>query len=296
MARGSDAGPVAIESATTRCTHESRSGRRDRPGAEGRRCLGLDVLARAPHHLTALPLVGRHDLGPALASTRAVYITYYPDLAVPSAPEAVGRLTELAVEAGVDRVVMLSGRGEPKAQRAGRVVADVLPDRTVLRCSWFAQNLDEGHLSADVLAGELALPVGDVSEPFVDLDDVADAAVAALPDDGRAGEVYELTGPRALAFAEAVGIISRAAGRPVRFRTIRGGRVPRPSERLGSARRGRGPAHVPGHDRPRRAWLAAGRRGAQGAEPRASGPHSVGRGRGAHRGRGQRRRAYLTAG
>ena len=42
-------------------------------------------------------------------------------------------------------------------------------------------------------------------EPFVDVEDIADVAVAALTEDGHAGEVYELTGPRALRFDEAVG-------------------------------------------------------------------------------------------
>ena len=40
--------------------------------------------------------------------------------------------------------------------------------------------------------------------PFVDADDIADVAVAALTEDGHAGEVYELTGPRALTHAEVV--------------------------------------------------------------------------------------------
>jgi uncharacterized protein YbjT (DUF2867 family) len=68
-----------------------------------------------------------------------------------------------------------------------------------------------------VLAGEVALPVGDVPEPFVDVDDVADVAVAALTEDGHAGRVYELTGPRLLTFADAVAEIAGAAGRPVRL-------------------------------------------------------------------------------
>ncbi|MGJ7442526.1 NmrA family transcriptional regulator [Aquipuribacter sp. MA13-6] len=157
---------------------------------------------------------------PALAGTRAVYVSYYPDLALPGAPEAVGRLTGLAVAAGVGRVVLLSGRGEPEAQRAEQVVADVLPTRTVLRCSWFAQNFDEGQLAPAVGSGELALPVGEVREPFVDADDIADVAVAALLEGGHEGQVYELTGPRAVTFAEAMAVVARATGRSVAFRSI----------------------------------------------------------------------------
>src|SRR5262245_63591366 len=52
--------------------------------------------------------------GPALAGVGAVYVTYYPDLAVPGAADAVGRLARRAVESGVEKIVLLSGRGEPQ--------------------------------------------------------------------------------------------------------------------------------------------------------------------------------------
>ena len=68
-----------------------------------------------------------------------------------------------------------------------------------------------------ILGGELALPAGDVPEPFVDAEDIADVAVAALTEDGHTGEVYELTGPRALTFAEAVAEIGRATGRELPY-------------------------------------------------------------------------------
>jgi uncharacterized protein YbjT (DUF2867 family) len=68
-----------------------------------------------------------------------------------------------------------------------------------------------------VLSGEVALPAGDIPEPFVDADDVADVAVAALTEDGHVGELNELTGPRLLTFAEAVDEIARAAGREIRY-------------------------------------------------------------------------------
>ena len=67
-----------------------------------------------------------------------------------------------------------------------------------------------------VLGGSLALPTGDGRTPFVDLDDVAEIAVAALTDDRHHEQVYVLTGPRALTFGEAVALISRATGRTVR--------------------------------------------------------------------------------
>jgi len=156
---------------------------------------------------------------PALRGATAVYVSYFPDLAVPGAAEAVGTVAAIAERLGIARLVLLSGRGEEEAQRAERAVWDALPSATVVRCSWFAQNFSEGYLLDGVLAGEVALPVGPVPEPFVDVDDVADVAVTALIEDGHAGQLYELTGPRAITFAEAVGEIARASGRPVRFTT-----------------------------------------------------------------------------
>jgi uncharacterized protein YbjT (DUF2867 family) len=157
---------------------------------------------------------------PALEGVSAVYVSYYPDLAVPGAPEAVGALAEQAQRSGVQRVVLLSGRGEEEAQRSEQVVAEAGIDWTVVRCSWFNQNFSEGYMLEPILGGELALPAGDVPEPFVDADDIADVAVVALTEDGHAGEVYELTGPRLLTFAEAVGEIGAATGRDLRYAQV----------------------------------------------------------------------------
>jgi uncharacterized protein YbjT (DUF2867 family) len=157
---------------------------------------------------------------PALRDVSAVYVSFYPDLAAPGAAETVGALAELAVERGVRRLVLLSGRGEEEAQRAEEAVRRSGAGWTIVRCAWFSQNFSESFLLEPVLAGEVALPVDGVPEPFVDAEDVADVAVAALTDDGHARSVYELTGPRLLRFAEAIGEIEQAAGRPVRFAPV----------------------------------------------------------------------------
>jgi uncharacterized protein YbjT (DUF2867 family) len=154
---------------------------------------------------------------PALAAVARVYITYAPDLAVPGSVEAIGTLIGLAKRAGVTRLVLLSGRGEEEAERAEDVVRASGLEWTIVRATWFAQNFNEGNFLDDVLAGTVALPVGDVKEPFVDADDIADVAVAALTDDGHIGQTYELTGPRLLSFAEAVAEIASATGRHVEF-------------------------------------------------------------------------------
>jgi uncharacterized protein YbjT (DUF2867 family) len=154
---------------------------------------------------------------PALRGLEAVYVTYQPDLAVPGAVEAVQSFVDLAVASGVRRLVLLSGRGEEEAQRAEQVVMASGADWTILRASWFSQNFSENYLVDSILSGEVILPVGGVAEPFIDAGDIADVAVAALTEDGHTGQLYELTGPRLLTFAQAVAEIARATGREIRY-------------------------------------------------------------------------------
>lgn len=156
----------------------------------------------------------------ALDGVGAAYITYHPDLVVPGATEAVEALVKLALSQGVRRLVLLSGRGEPEAQRAEESLIASGADWTILRCSWFSQNFSENYLVDSVLAGEVILPAGNVGEPFVDADDIADAAVAALTEEGHVGQLYELTGPRLLTFAQAVGEIAAATGRDIAYTEV----------------------------------------------------------------------------
>ncbi len=155
-----------------------------------------------------------------LDGVTAAYISYAPDLAIPGATDAIRAFVERAVKQGVPRLVLLSGRGEEEAQECERIIQRPDIEWTVVRCSWFSQNFSEGEFLEMVLAGEIALPAGDVGEPFIDVDDIADVAVAAITEDGHAGQVYELTGPRLLTFAEAVAEIADATGREIQYMQI----------------------------------------------------------------------------
>ncbi|MDT7726066.1 MAG: hypothetical protein QOI21_2642 [Actinomycetota bacterium] len=162
----------------------------------------------------------RSTWAPALRNVKAAYVSFYPDLAVPGAADTVGAFAALAVEHGVERLVLLSGRGEEEAQKSEQALRDAGADWTILRASWFAQNFSESFLLDGVLAGVVTLPVGEVREPFVDADDIADVAVAALTESGHAGELYELTGPRLLTFADATSEIAAASARDVAYHQV----------------------------------------------------------------------------
>lgn len=157
---------------------------------------------------------------PAMSGVEAAYVTYAPDLAVPGSSTHIEEFAELAHSEGVRRMVLLSGRGEPAAQKAEQVLADSDLEWAVVRASWFAQNFSEGYLLDPIREGHLALPVGGVGEPFIDVDDLADVAVAALTRTDLLGRVLEVTGPELLTFAEAVDTISTASGRAVEFERI----------------------------------------------------------------------------
>ena len=153
----------------------------------------------------------------SLDGVTPAYVTYTPDLCVPGAVETVRSFFAQAVDAGLQKVVFLSGRGEIEAERAEQALQACDLDWTILRCSFFSQNFSENFFLDPILSGEVALPVDSVAEPFVDVDDIADAAIAALTQPGHSRQLYELTGPRALTFADAIGEIAGATGRDIRY-------------------------------------------------------------------------------
>jgi uncharacterized protein YbjT (DUF2867 family) len=155
-----------------------------------------------------------------LQGVEAAYITYAPDLAMPGATDAIRAFVERARRHDVRRLVLLSGRGEPEAQACERIVQESGLDWTVIRASWFFQNFSEGAFTEMVLAGRITLPAGDTLEPFVDVDDIADIAIAALSEPGHAGEVYEVTGPRLMTFADVAADLSEATGRTIEFEQV----------------------------------------------------------------------------
>ncbi|MER8157578.1 NAD(P)H-binding protein [Streptomyces sp. NPDC094472] len=202
-------------------------------GATGK--TGRRILARLRLHGTPVRAASRSsrtrfdwsDPGGWDAALRGIAVAY---VVAPRVPGPVHEFVARAGAAGVRRLVLLSGRGSDTwgdstfgldMRSAEDAVRGSALEWTVLRPSNFAQNFDEDVFHAPLVAGELALPAGTVPEPFIDAEDVADAAAAVLTETGRhAGRIYELTGPRALTFGQAVELISRASGRPIAYRQV----------------------------------------------------------------------------
>lgn len=159
----------------------------------------------------------RSTWGPVVDGIGAAYIAYYPDLAAPGASATVIDFAEQAIAAGAERLVLITGRGEDEAKATEKLFADLDVDWTIVRASWFSQNFSEAFFHEGVRGGSVALPANDTPEPFVDADDIADVAVAALTEEGHAGQLYEVTGPRMLTFREAVAEIAKATDREISF-------------------------------------------------------------------------------
>ena len=155
-----------------------------------------------------------------LEGIASVYVNYPSDLPIPGSAKTISALVDRAKRQGVRRLVLLTGRGEDEAQVWEGVVQDSGLEWTIVRASWFHQNFSEGAFVESVRAGQISLPAGDAVEPFVDTDDIADVVVAALTEPGHRGEIYELTGPRLLSFADVASEISRTVGRTIEYQPI----------------------------------------------------------------------------
>lgn len=153
----------------------------------------------------------------ALAGIDRLYVAFVPDLAVPGSSDAIGRLARVADAAGVQRIVLLSGRGEDGARAAEDVLLASGVDATIVRASWFSQNFTEGMLAGQVEAGFVAIAAGERREPFVDVDDIAEVAVEALTGDGHVARVFEVTGPELLGFADVAALLTELRGHPVAY-------------------------------------------------------------------------------
>lgn len=182
--------------------------------------LGLNPRGLSRHSEVMFDWARRDTWVPALTGVKALYVTYYPDLAVPQAEEDMSALVAVAKQVGIDHLVLLSGRGEEGAQRAEQVVIHSGLRWNVVRASWFMQNFSESFMAQGIAAGNLVLPEPNATEPFIDAEDIADVVVAAFTQPHLTDQLLEVTGPELLSFMDCVEKISAMIGRKVEFTSV----------------------------------------------------------------------------
>ncbi|MBD5782042.1 NAD(P)H-binding protein [Pelagicoccus sp. NFK12] len=195
------------------------NGKTGRRVAQRLQAAGLPVKAASRSSETPFDWQDNSTWAPALEGVQSAYITFYPDLAFPGAADLVEGFARVALDHGVKRLVLLSGRGEEGARDAEQRIQNSGADWTIVRCSVFNQNFSESFAEA-IAHGHLAMPVGQTKEPFVDAEDIADVAFAALTDNRHIGQVYELTGPRLLTLEQVASELSEAIGRTIEFHSV----------------------------------------------------------------------------
>ncbi|WP_410643230.1 NAD(P)H-binding protein [Amycolatopsis sp. lyj-346] len=155
----------------------------------------------------------------ALKGVSAVYL----------APMArtVRRFCELASEAGVARVVALSGSsvGDEHEGSSGHEYAAV---EAAVREAGFAWTfLQPGAFMNNTLdwapmvrAGEVAMAHGDATQTPIDLGDIAAVAARVLTTEGHVGATYVLSGPEAISLRGQVETLASVLGKEIRFREL----------------------------------------------------------------------------
>ena len=176
---------------------------------------GVSVRRGARQSETPFDWEDQSTWAPILTGVTKAYVTYFPDLAFPGAIEKLAAFAKVALDTGLQHIVLLSGRGEHFASMGEEVIRNSGLGFTIVRSAWFAQNFSEGYLRDPILGGVLPMPGGDVAEPIIDIDDIADVVVAALTEDGHLGQRYEVTGPRLMTFADMAKVLSTTLGRSI---------------------------------------------------------------------------------
>ena len=166
------------------------------------------------------------DPGSWASAVRDVAAVY---LIAPEEPKVIGGFVDQAVAAGVGMFVVLWGRGG--AEGFGEVFGHGMAEAeravqasgvawSIIGANNFAQNFDEDLWYEPLRSGRLGLPAGGVREPFVDVEDVAEVAATLLTSDGYDGRRYDLSGPEALTFGDAVARIAAASGRTMSYADV----------------------------------------------------------------------------
>ncbi len=90
----------------------------------------------------------------------------------------------------------------------------------IVRPTWFADNFHLSWLAGIKAQGVIAVPAADGKSSFIDVRDIARSAAAALRTNQFDGKAFNLTGPSSLSYHEAATILSKVAGKEIRYQPV----------------------------------------------------------------------------
>lgn len=190
-----------------------------------------------------------YDEGSWAGAVAGIDTAYLAPPVGPTGLALAGKFIQHAADAGLRRVVLLSGRGVGSPGRDFAVYESSVElenavrasgaDWTIVRPAWFAQNFSEDFLYDYVMGGEIRVAAGDGGEAWIDTNDIGDVMTEVLLDERHTGETYSLSGPRTLTMAEVAAELSAVIGRPIRYVDLEPEQFVAGSPRSGSPRRTR---------------------------------------------------------
>ncbi len=130
---------------------------------------------------------------------------------------------DAAAAFGVQHLVFLSvlgvehSPGLPHREIEQHLQSIDLP-HTILRPSFFMQNLSSAHQSEIRDFDEILVPAGDGKTSFVDARDIAEVAVRTLTEDGHRNATYDLTGSEAFDYYQVARIFSDVLDRTISYK------------------------------------------------------------------------------
>ncbi|RKD94634.1 SDR family oxidoreductase [Halopiger aswanensis] len=201
------------------------------PHRAGERLSGLEgldgvLLERGDDPFVEFDFERPETWGSALDGVDSLFLVRPPGVAV----DDLTAFVDAAVRVGADRIVYLSTLGADRNvllphHRIERHVAASGATYTLLRASFFMQNLHEVHGRDIVERDEIFVPAGAGGTSFVDARDVGEIAARVLAESGsesgsrsaHRNVAYDVTGADALTYDEVAAAFSRVLDRQVTY-------------------------------------------------------------------------------
>ena len=158
---------------------------------------------------------------PAVAGAGALFLMRPPPIS--RVGPTLNRLVDVAADSGVRNVVFLSviGAGSNRMVPHHRVESHLQAGDvpwTILRPSFFAQNLGDAYRAEICERDRIYVPAGEGKVAFIDVRDIANVAARVLAEPkNHAGRAYDLTGSEAVSFREVAATLSQALEREISY-------------------------------------------------------------------------------